>query len=205
MVDVQDGDAHTQKRTAIPQLLNPVSSSPTKRQEEHGFSTSRGTFQHSSLTAAVRSNLTRPDLSPAGPATFNLRAADWGRGDSSPPSTVHYASSPDTNGSVRGRSASYSTYDSGPRSNDGGGYLMTSSFSPVLYHSTSVSSSPNPAPHTLRPTPVLFCHDGLAGKHSDSFELIITNQCHSREPSDSKSTRITAPWHRSSNPERRFW
>jgi len=171
MVDVQDGDAHTHKRTAIPQLLNPVSSSTTKRQEEHGFSTSRGAFQYSSLAPAVRFNLARPDLSPSGPGNYSLRAAEWGRGDSSPSSTVHYASSPDTNGSVRARSASYSTYDSGPRSNDGGGYLMTSSFPPVFYHQTSVSSTPSPAPHTLRSTPVLFCHDGLAGKYSDNFEL----------------------------------
>ena len=166
MVDVQDGDAHTHKRTAIPQLLNPVSSSPTKRQEEHGFSTYRGIFQRPSRSLAVRSNLTRPDLSPAGPATFNLRAADWGRGDSSPPSTVHYASSPDTNGSIRGRSASHSTHDSGPRSNDGNGYIMTTSY----VYAQSMGSTPSPAPHPLQPSPLLL-YDGRAGKHSDNFEL----------------------------------
>ena len=163
MVDVQDGDAHTHKRTAIPQLLNPVSSSPTKRQEEHGFSTYRGALQRPSPSLEVRSNLTRQD---AGPATFNLRAAEWGRGDSSPPSTVHYASSPDTNGSVRGRSASYSTFDSGPRSNDGNGYIMTTSY---LYTS-SMGNTPSPAPHPLQPSPVLL-YEGRAGKYSENFEL----------------------------------
>ena len=174
MVDVQDGDAHTHKRTAIPQLLNPVSSSPTKRTEEHGFTTYRGTLQRPSLSSSVRSNLTRPDLSPTGPATFHLRAADWGPEDSSPSSTVHYASSPDTNGSVRGRSASYSTYDPGPRSNDGNGYVMTASYPPhtaVLYHPPSLSGSPSPAPHSLPQTPVLFYHDGRAGGYSENFDL----------------------------------
>lgn len=165
MVDVQDSDAHTHKRTAIPQLLNPVSSSPTKRQDEHGFPTYRGPFQCPSLSLAVRSNLTRLDLSPTGPANFNLRAADWGRGDSSPPSTVHYASSPDTNGSIRGRSASYSTYDSGPRPNDGGGYIMTTSY---LY-TQSVSSTPSPGPNALQPTSLLV-YDGR-GRYSDNLKL----------------------------------
>ena len=167
MVDVQDGDAHTHKRTAIPQLLNPVSSS-TKRQEDHTY---RGPFHRPCLTPTVRSNVTRPDLSPAGPATFNLRAADWGRGDSSPPSTVHYASSPDTNGSVRGRSASYSTHDPGPRSHDSNGYILTTSFPRGIFPPTSVTSTPSPAPHSLQSTPVIFYHDGRAGTHSDSFEL----------------------------------
>jgi len=167
MVDVHDGDAHTHKRTAIPQLLNPVTS-PIKRQEEHGFSAYQGAFQRPNPTLAVRFDPARPGLSPAGPATFNLRAADWGRGDSSPPSTVHYASSPDTNGSVRGRSTSHSTYDSGPRSNDGNGYIMTTSY---LYTPT-VSNSPSPAIHPLQPTPVFLYPDGRAGKYPDILELI---------------------------------
>ena len=58
MVDVQDGDSHLHKRIAIPQLLNPVSSSPTKRQEEHGFATYRGAWQHSSPSSAVVPDLT---------------------------------------------------------------------------------------------------------------------------------------------------
>lgn len=172
MVDVQDGDPHTHKRTAIPQLLNPVSSSPTKRQEEHGFTTYRGSSWCLSLSPSARSNLTPPDLSPTGPATFHLRAADWGR-DSSPPSTVHYASSPDTNGSVRDRSASYSTYDSGPRSNDGNGYIMTTSYPPhtaVVYHSPSLTGSPSPA-HSASQPPVLYYNDGRAGKYSKNFDL----------------------------------
>jgi hypothetical protein len=207
MVDVQDGDAHTHKRTAIPQLLNPVSSSPTKRQEEHGLNTYRGTFQSPSASPSFRSNLARPDLSPTGPQTFHLRAADWGRGDSSPPSTVHYASSPDTNGSVRSCSASYPTYDSGPRPNDGNGYIMTTSYpthTALVYHPQSVGNSPSPAPHSMPQTPLLFYHDGRMGKHSENFELSHSDQCHPRKPSDSESTRITTPQHRSSNPERRF-
>lgn len=176
MVDVQDGDAHTHKRTAIRQLLNPVSSSPTRRQEENGFTgtTYRGAFQRPSLSPSVRSNLARSDLSPTGPATFHLRAADWGRGDSSPTSTVQYASSPDTNGSVRGRSASYSTHDSGPRSNDGSGYIMTTSYSThpqALYRPPSSTGSPNHNPHGLSPTPLLFYHDGRAGLHSENLDL----------------------------------
>lgn len=58
MVDVQDGDPHTHKRTAIPQLLNPVTSSPTKRQEEQGFPTHRGAFQRPGPSFAGRSNFT---------------------------------------------------------------------------------------------------------------------------------------------------
>lgn len=167
MVDVHDGDAHTHKRTAIPQLLNPVSSSPAKRQEEHGLSTYQGAFLRPSLSLTARSDLTPLGLPPAGPATFNLRAADWGRGDSSPPSTVHYASSPDTNGSVRGRSASYSTYDPAPRSNDGNGYIMTTSF----LCTPTMSNSPSPAVHNLQPAPVLLYPDGRAGTYPDNFKL----------------------------------
>ena len=174
MVDVQDGDVHTHKRTAIPQLLNPVSSSPAKRQEEHSYSAYRGTFRRPSLSLTVRSNLTHPELSPTGPATFNLRAADWGPSDFSPTSTVHYPSSPDTNGSVHDRSASHSTHDSGSRSNDGNGYVVTTSYPPLLYHTPSVTSSLTPDPHPLHPPSFLLYHDGRAGRHSDNFEL----NCH---------------------------
>ena len=170
MVDVQDGDVHLHKRTAIPQLLNPVSS--PKRQEEHGFASYRGALQYSTPSPAARSDLTPPVLPPATTETptFNLRAADWGQGVTSPPSTVHYASSPDTNGSVRARSASYPTFDSGPRPNDANGYVMTASFSPLLYP-PSANSSPSPAPHSLHSTPGPFYPDGRAGKRSDNFEL----------------------------------
>lgn len=160
MVDVQDGDAHTHKRTAIPQLLNPVSSSP-KRQEEHGFTNYQGAFHRPSLTLAARSHLACPDLSPTGSTAFGLRAADWGRGDSSPPSTVYYASSPDINGSARGRSASHSTYGSAPRSNDGSGYMMTTSYP----RTQTVSNSPSPAALPLQPAPGITHPDGRAGNY----------------------------------------
>jgi hypothetical protein len=168
MVDVQDGDAHLHKRTAIPQLLNPVSSSPTKRQEP-GFATSRGALHHLSPSHPARSNPIRSDVPPTGPPTFNLRAADWGQTESSPPSTVHYASSPETNGSVS-RGASRPAYDSGPRSSDVSGYIMTASFSPFLCHPQNMSNSPNPLPHPAQQTPLLFYHDGRGGKYLENLE-----------------------------------
>lgn len=68
MVDVQDGDPHTHKRTAIPQLLNPVSSSPTKRQEEHGLTTYRGAFTVSASVPqsdlTLHAQICRPQVRP---------------------------------------------------------------------------------------------------------------------------------------------
>jgi hypothetical protein len=168
MVDVQDSDAHPHKRTAIPQLLNPVSSSPTKRQEEHQYTTYRDTLQHSNPNPAARSDLTRSDSSPTGRPPFHLRAAQWEQTDSSPSNTVHYASSPETNGSVRERSVSYSTHDSGPRSNDSSGYTMVTSLHRPSGYPQSVSNPPSPAPY---PPDFFLYPDGRAGKHSDDFEL----------------------------------
>jgi hypothetical protein len=173
MVDVQDGDAHLHKRTAIPQLLNPVSTSPTKPQEEQGFSTYRGALQRPSTDPAPRSTLSRPDLTPTSQPTFGLRAANWEPADSSPStaSTTHYASSPDTNGSVRARSASYPTYDSVQRPNDRGGYILATSFPQYLCHPQSASSSSSPAPHSLQQQPFFLYHDGRAGKRFNNLEL----------------------------------
>ena len=172
MVDVQDSDAHPHKRTAIPQLLNPVSSSPTKRQEGHPYATYQSSSQHPGPSPPVRSDLSHPDPPPTGRQTYNLRAAQWEPKDS-PPSTAHYASSPETtNGSVRERSASYPTSDSGPRSNEGTGYRAMASFNPSpFYHPPSVSNSPSPAPYMLQQLQAPFYHNGRTGEHSDKFEL----------------------------------
>lgn len=172
MVDVQDSDAHPHKRTAIHQLLNPVSSSPTKRQEDHAHASYRGALQHPNPNPAVRSDLARPDSSPTSRPPFHLRAAQWEPTDPSPPNTVHYASSPETNGSVRERSAGYPTYDSGPSSNNGSGYKMTaSSFNSVPCYPRGVSNPPSPALHTLQQPGIPFYPDGRGGKHSDNREL----------------------------------
>ena len=168
MVDVHDSDAHPHKRTAIPQLLNPVSSSPTKRQEEHAYATYRGALQHPNSSPVVRSDLTRPDSSPTVRQPFHLRAAQWEQTDPSPPSTGHYTPSPETNGNVRERSASHTTYDSGPRTNDGNGYVMTTSFQPVFCRPESSSSS---AVHHALQQPPFFVFEGRPGKHSENFEL----------------------------------
>lgn len=174
MVDVQDGDAHSHKRTAIPQLLNPVSSSSTKRQEGHAYATYRGSLQHPSPSTAARSDLTRSDSSPSGQQAYHLRAAQWGPTDSPPLSNVHCTSSPETNGGVRERSASYSRYESGPRSNDGNGYIVTASFTQSICHPQSTNGFPNPPPHPMPPQ-LFVCHGGGPGKYSDNFEL----NCHS--------------------------
>lgn len=171
MVDVQDGDAHPHKRTAIPQLLNPVSSSPTKRQEEHPHATHRGALQRPSSSPGARSDLTRSGLPPTAPPTFHLRAAQWEPADSSPPNTVHHNSFPETNGGVRERSASYPTFDSGPRSNDGSGYMITASSNPVFCHPQGMGNPPSPAPYALQQQQVLFFQDGRVGEHSDNSEL----------------------------------
>ena len=201
MVDVQDHDAHLHKRTAIPQLLNPVSSSPTKPQEEQGFSTYRGALQHPSPDPATRSDLSRSDLTPAGQPTFGLRAANWEPTDSSPStaSTTHYASSPDTNGSVRARSVSYPTYDSGQRPNDRNGYIVAATYSPFVCHPQGTSNPPSPAPHSLQQQQFFF-YPGHAGKYLNNFELNSTTYQRYRE-SNTESPRVTALWYPSFDPE----
>jgi hypothetical protein len=174
MVDVQDGDAQSHKRTAIPQLLNPVSTAPTKRQEHHPHANFRGTFQHPSLSPAARSGLTRSDSSPPGRPPFHLRAAQWEPTDPAPPNAVHYTSSPETNGNVRERSASHPAYSSGPRPNNNNGYTMTASINQVFCH-PQVVHNPQSPPQVLEQPPIIFHRDGRAGECSYDFEL----KCHS--------------------------
>ena len=166
MVDVQDSDAHPHKRTAIPQLLNPVSSSPTKRQDEHAYATYRGILQHPSLSPAARSDSAGSGSPPASRQPFHLRAAQWEPTDPAPPSTVHYNSSPEAHGSVRERSASNPMHDPGPRSNDGNGYIMTASYNPYYCHPQGVNNPPSPAPYPLQQPQGFVYRDGRAGEHS---------------------------------------
>lgn len=164
MVDVQDSDAHPHKRTAIPQLLNPVSSSPTKRQEEHAYATYRNPLQHPSPSTAARSDPARPDLSPASRQAFHLRAAQWEPTNSSPPNAVQYPSASETNGI---RSAGYPTHDSGPRSSDGSGYAVTTSH---FCHPQNIINPPAPVSHVLLSPPHFPLIDGRTGKLQKTFE-----------------------------------